>query len=65
MTASRFARALAATAIVAGLALGAAAAAETSIAAGESTSRSEAAPACSILRTWGITRWSKEPTASL
>ena len=29
------------------------------------TSRPEAAPACSMRRTWGITRWSKEPTASL
>ncbi len=36
-----------------------------SIAGGASTSRPESAPACSMRRTWGITRWSKEPTASL
>jgi len=36
-----------------------------SIASGARTSRSEAAPACSILRTCGITRASKDPTASL
>jgi hypothetical protein len=36
-----------------------------SIAAGEEISRSEEAPACSIRRTCGTTRWSKEPTASL
>jgi hypothetical protein len=36
-----------------------------SIAAGALTSRPEPAPACSMRRTCGITRRSKDPTASL
>lgn len=36
-----------------------------STADGASTERSDAAPAASIRRTWGTTRPSNEPTASL
>jgi hypothetical protein len=36
-----------------------------SIGAGEEISRSDEMPAASMPRSWGITRWSKDPTVSL